>query len=36
MTDAFMERYAYAHVISLIRGKQLKRGDACVVGWDPS
>ena len=35
MTDAFMERYAYAHVISLIRDKQLKRGDACVVGWDP-
>lgn len=35
MTDAFMERYAYAHVISLIRSRQLKRGDACVVGWDP-
>ncbi len=35
MTDTFMERYAYAHVISLIRSKQLKRGDACVVGWDP-
>ena len=35
MTDAFMERYSYAHVVSLIRGKQLKRGDACVVGWDP-
>jgi phosphoglucosamine mutase len=35
MTDQFMERYAYAHVISLIRDKQLKRGDACVVGWDP-
>ena len=35
MTDEFMERYAFAHVISLIRGKQLKRGDSCVVGWDP-
>jgi phosphomannomutase len=35
MTDEFMERYAYAHVISLIRGGQLKRGDAFVVGWDP-
>jgi phosphomannomutase len=35
MTDEFMERYAYAHVISLIRDKQLKRGDSCVVGWDP-
>ncbi len=35
MTDEFMERYAYAHMISLIRDKQLKRGDACVVGWDP-
>jgi phosphomannomutase len=35
MTDEFMERYAYAHVISLIRDGQLKRGDSCVVGWDP-
>lgn len=35
MTDEFMERYVYAHVISLIRAKQLKRGDSCVVGWDP-
>ena len=35
MTDTFMERYAHAHVISLIRSKQLKRGDHCVVGWDP-
>jgi phosphomannomutase len=35
ITDAFMERYAYAHVISLIRNGQLKRGDSCVVGWDP-
>jgi phosphomannomutase len=35
ITDEFMERYAYAHVISLVRDKQLKRGDSCVVGWDP-
>ena len=35
MTDEFMERYVYAHVISLIRDRQLKRGDSCVVGWDP-
>ncbi|MEE8260585.1 MAG: hypothetical protein V3R14_06245, partial [Nitrospinaceae bacterium] len=36
MTDEFMERYVYAHAISLIRAKQLlKRGDSCVVGWDP-
>lgn len=35
MTDEFMERYAYAHVISLLRDGQLKRGEACVVGWDP-
>ena len=35
MTEEFMERYAYAHVISLIRDRQLKRGDSCVVGWDP-
>lgn len=35
MTEEFMERYAYAYVISLVRDRQLKRGDACVVGWDP-
>ncbi len=35
MTDQFMERYAYAHMIALIRDGQLKRGDACIVGWDP-
>ena len=35
MTEEFMERYAYAHVISLIRDQQLKRDDSCVVGWDP-
>ena len=35
MTDEFMERYAYAHVTSLINDQQLKRGDSCVVGWDP-
>jgi phosphoglucosamine mutase len=35
MTDEFMELYVYAHVISLIRDRQLKRGDSCVVGWDP-
>ncbi len=35
MTDEFMERYAYAHVISLLRDRQLKRGDSVVVGWDP-
>ena len=35
MTDEFMERYVYAHAISLIRAKQLKRGDSLVVGWDP-
>ena len=35
MTEEFMERYVYAHVTSLIRAKQLKQGDSCVVGWDP-
>jgi phosphomannomutase len=35
MTEEFMERYVYAHVTSLIRDRQLKRGDSCVVGWDP-
>ena len=35
MTEEFMERYVYAHVISLIRDRQLQRGDSCVVGWDP-
>ena len=35
MTDAFMERYAHAHMVALIRDGELKRGDACVVGWDP-
>ena len=35
MTEEFMERYAYAHVTALIRDRQLKRGDSCVVGWDP-
>jgi phosphomannomutase len=35
MTEDFMERYAYAHMISLIRDRQLKPGDSCVVGWDP-
>ena len=35
MTDAFMERYVYAHMVALIRGKELRRGDSCIVGWDP-
>jgi len=35
ITEEFMERYAYAHVSSLIRNRQLRRGDSCVVGWDP-
>jgi len=35
ITEEFMERYAHAHVTSLIRHQQLKRGDSIVVGWDP-
>jgi len=35
ITDEFMERYVYAHVISLVRDRQLKRGDSFAVGWDP-
>ncbi|NIQ02654.1 MAG: hypothetical protein GWM98_21695, partial [Nitrospinaceae bacterium] len=35
ITEQFMECYAYAHVLSLIRQKAAKRGDAFVVGWDP-
>ncbi len=35
ITDEFMELYAYAHVTSLIRNRQLRRGDSFVVGWDP-
>ena len=35
ITDRFMEQYAYAHVLSLIKTRQLRRGDSLVVGWDP-
>ena len=35
ITEEFMERYAYAHVTSLIRAGRLRRGDSFVVGWDP-
>ena len=35
ITDEFMELYAYAQVTSLIRNRQLKRGESFVVGWDP-
>jgi len=35
ITDEFMERYAYAHVAQVLKGRRSKTRAAFVIGWDP-